>query len=142
MARYGICPQCNLNYIDLDTQERCDICKKQAFRRQDELEELLIEEYESEETNSPFQQDETEHRDPYEAEHSEEEDDENAAWREFADLDEEEYIPDFVLEDEEEESEEDDEEETEKDDDFEYVSADEYYEYEEEDEDEEDDDDF
>ena len=29
MARYVICPRCELNYIDEETQEFCDVCVKE-----------------------------------------------------------------------------------------------------------------
>ena len=29
MARYIICPRCELNFIDADTQEYCDVCIKE-----------------------------------------------------------------------------------------------------------------
>ena len=29
MARYVICPRCELNFIDADSQEYCDVCVKE-----------------------------------------------------------------------------------------------------------------
>ena len=29
MARYVICPRCELNFIDADEQEFCDVCLKE-----------------------------------------------------------------------------------------------------------------
>ena len=29
MARYIICPRCELNFIDADEQEYCDVCLKE-----------------------------------------------------------------------------------------------------------------
>ena len=43
MARYVLCPRCELNYIDADTQEYCDVCIKEmqgAKTFSDDLEEV------------------------------------------------------------------------------------------------------
>ena len=46
MARYVLCPRCELNYIDADKQEYCDVCIKEmqgAKTFSDDLEEEDVE---------------------------------------------------------------------------------------------------
>ena len=154
MARYVICPRCELNFIDADEQEYCEVCLKElsgertfsdGFDSEDNIEETELcpicgENYitlgekmcEDCKKKSEYEEEETE----------EDEDKEDASWRSYLDDEEEDLdlgIPDseFDEEDEEEEEEEEVEEET---DDFEYVSADDYYDM--DDDDDDDDDDF
>ena len=155
MARYIICPRCELNFIDADEQEFCEVCQKEmsgesTFSDGFELEESL------EETElcpicgenymliGEKMCDECKKKADY---NDEEEDDEkeDASWRSYLDDEDEPEdlgIPDFEFEDEEmeEEEEEEMEEMEEEVDDFEYVSPNDYYDM--DDDDEDDDDDF
>ena len=155
MARYIICPRCELNFIDADTQEYCEVCVKEIsgertfaddFDMDGALEEteicpicgenyMLLGEKMCEICKSKSE---------YEDENTEEDEDkEDASWRSYLDDEEEELdlgIPDSEFEDEEEEEEEEEEESVEEDD-FEYVSADDYYGDDDDDDDEDDDDD-
>ena len=152
MARYVLCPRCELNYIDADKQEYCDVCIKEmqgAKTFSDDLEE----EEATEETElcpicgenymRPGEKmcDECKKKTEYEEEESEDPDKDDA-WRTYLDDDADDLgipLPEGEFDDEEEEEEEE-EEETVDEDDFEYVSAD-YYDPDaddEEDEDEED----
>ena len=152
MARYIICPRCELNFIDADTQEYCDVCIKElsgertfsdGFDAEDNIEEtelcpicgenyMLLGEKMCEDCKKKAS---------YEEETEEDEEKEDASWRSYLDDEDEEMdlgIPDseFEEEEEEEEEEEDDQEE----DDFEYVSADDYYDMDDDDDDDDDDD--
>ena len=154
MARYIICPRCELNFIDADEQEYCDVCIKEmsgertftdGFDAEEGLEEtelcpicgenyMVLGEKMCEECKKKSE---------YEEEISEEDEDkEDASWRSYLDDEEEELdlgIPDSEFEDDEEEEEEDDE--IVEEDDFEYVSADDYLGDDDDDDDEDDDDD-
>ena len=156
MARYIICPRCELNFVDADEQEYCEVCLKElsgertfsdGFDSEENMEETELcpvcgENY------MPFGEkmcEECKRKSEYEEEVSEEDEDkEDAYWRSYLDDEEEDTdlgIPDSEFEDEEEEEEE--EEEVIEEDDFEYVSADDYYgddDDEDDDEDDEDDD--
>ena len=154
MARYVICPRCELNFIDADTQEYCDVCIKElsgertfadGFDTEDGIEEtelcpvcgenyMVLGEKMCEECKkkSEYDLEETE----------EDEDKEDASWRSYLDDEEEELdlgIPDSEFEDEEEEEEEELEEEAEED--FEYVTADDYFDMDDDEDDEDDEDD-
>ena len=138
MARYVLCPRCELNYIDADKQEYCDVCIKEmqgAKTFSDDLEE----EEATEETElcpicgenymRPGEKmcDECKKKTEYEEEESEDPDKDDA-WRTYLDDDADDLgisLPEGEFDDEEEE-EEDEEEETVDEDDFEYVSADDY----------------
>ncbi len=151
MARYVICPRCELNFIDADKQEYCDVCLKElsgekTFTDDFEAEEA-IEETElcpvCGENYMAFGEkmcEECKKKSQYEEEVlDEDEDKEDASWRSYLDDDDEDMdlgIPDSEFEDELEEEEEE-EEEVAVEDDFEYVSADDYY-----GDDDDDDDDF
>ena len=153
MARYVICPRCELNFIDADKQEYCDVCLKElsgekTFTDDFEAEEA-IEETElcpvCGENYMAFGEkmcEECKKKSQYEEEVlDEDEDKEDASWRSYLDDDDEDMdlgIPDSEFEDELEEEEEE-EEEVAVEDDFEYVSADDYYG---DDDDDDDDDDF
>ena len=154
MARYVICPRCELDFIDADTQEYCDVCIKElsgertfadGFDAEDGIEEtelcpvcgenyMVLGEKMCEECKkkSEYDLEETE----------EDEDKEDASWRSYLDDEEEELdlgIPDSEFEDEEEEEEEELEEEEEED--FEYVTADDYFDMDDDEDDEDDEDD-
>ena len=154
MARYILCPRCELNFIDADEQEYCDVCIKEmsgertftdGFDAEEGLEEtelcpicgenyMVLGEKMCEECKKKSE---------YEEEISEEDEDkEDASWRSYLDDEEEELdlgIPDSEFEEDEEEEEEDDE--IVEEDDFEYVSADDYLGDDDDDDDEDDDDD-
>ena len=137
MARYVICPRCELNFIDADEQEYCEVCLKElsgekTFSDDFEAEEA-IEETElcpvCGENLMAFGEkmcEECKKKSQYEEEIlDEDEDKEDASWRSYLDDDDEDLdlgIPDSEFEDELEEEEE--EEEEAEVDDFEYVSAD------------------
>ena len=152
MARYIICPRCELNFVDADEQEYCEVCLKElsgertfsdGFDSEENMEETELcpvcgENY------MPFGEkmcEECKRKSEYEEEVSEEDEDkEDASWRSYLDDEEEETdlgIPDSEFEDDEEEEEE--EEEVVEEDDFEYVSADDYYGDDDDDDDEDDD---
>ncbi len=157
MARYIICPRCELNFIDADEQEYCDVCMKEIsgertfaddFENEDAAEEMELcpicgENY------MPYGEkmcEECKKKSAYEEDVTEEDEDkEDASWRSYLDDEEEELdlgIPDSEFEDELEEEEEEEEEEVNEEDDFEYVSVDDYYDdLDDEDEDEDDEDD-
>ena len=149
MAQYGICPKCCLNYINLDTQEMCDICKKTILGQRTVGDDLSLDlEFDDEELQSPFVAKTIDRNEEYEEEkHDEDIDDDNATWRGFVDIDDDLEHPDFEI-DEEFDNEPDYVEEDEvqgEEDDFEYVSADDYDvddDYDEDDETDETDDDF
>lgn len=154
MARYVKCPRCDLNYVDADLQEYCDICldemkgtsKYVDIPEDDEEMELCpvcgenmmrAGEKMCEECRKKFSSADEEDVDP-------EKDD---AWRDYMDDETEENLPDAPdadeFDDEEEEEEDDLYHGESDDDDFDYVTADEAasmaYDDDDEDEDEEDD---
>ena len=148
MARYEICPKCCLNYIDLDAQEICDICKKTMLGQRTVGDDLSLDaEFEDEELQSPFIQKTMDIAEQYEEEkynEDEDENDDNATWRGFIDIDDDLESPDFQID---EEFDNDEDEEIEEafqtaEDDFEYVSADDYCADDDEDDDEADDTDY
>ena len=157
MANYILCPRCELNFIDADTQEYCEVCLKElsgekTFTDDFEAEEA-IEETElcpiCGENYMPYGEkmcEECKKKSAYEEETiDEDEDKEDASWRSYLDDEDEDLdlgIPDSEFDEEEEEEEE--EEEIEEEEEFEYVSPDDYYDLDddEDDEDDEDDDDF
>ena len=158
MARYVICPRCELNFIDADEQEFCEVCLKELSGERTFAEGLEAEENTEEMELCPIcgenymiygekMCEECKKKSEYEEENLEEDEDkEDASWRSYLDDEEEELdidIPDSEFEDEMEEEEEEEEIEEEKDD-FEYVSPDDYFDFDDDDEDEddEDDDDF
>ena len=158
MARYIICPRCELNFIDADEQEYCDVCIKElsgertfadGFDTDEDMEETELcpicgENYM---TLGEKMCEECKKKAAYEDENDvEDEEKEDASWRSYLDDEEEELdlgIPDSEFEDEEEEEEEE-EEETVEEEDFEYVSLEDYNGFDDEDDedDEDDDDDF
>lgn len=146
MARYGICPKCCLNYINLDTQEMCDICKKTILGQRTVGDDLSLDmEFDDEELQSPFVAKIIDKNEQYEEEtHDDDEDtdDDNATWRGFVDIDDDMEMPDFEIDEEFDDDEPEEVEENEiEEDDFEYVSADDYC-ADDDDDDEDDDGDF
>ena len=144
MPKYGVCPKCNLNYIDFEKQEICDICEKQRLGQSFVVDDFSFEEkYTSEELHSPFLQ-EPAIDSEYEEEKQEDEDGENATWRSYVDDDNDLDMPDLDFSEDEDDIETDEESEEEIDeseeDDFEYVSVDDYCVDDDEEEDEEEDD--
>ena len=152
MARYIICPRCELNFIDADEQEYCEVCVKEMSGERTFADGFDTEENAEETELCPIcgenymvlgekMCEECKKKSEYEEEEVEDEDKEDASWRSYLDDEEEELdlgIPDSELDEvEEEEEEEEVEEEV---DDFEYVSADDYYDM--DDDDDDDDDDF
>ena len=154
MAKYILCPRCELNYINEETQEYCDVCIKEmqgAKTFTDDLEEqeaameteicpicgenyMRYGEKMCEECKKKTQYEEDDIEDP----------DKDDAWRSYLDDDSEDIelgIPEseFAGELEEEEEEEEEEIETVDEDDFEYVSADDYIPDEDDDDDDDDD---
>ena len=148
MAQYGICPKCCLNYINLDTQEMCDICKKTILGQRTVGDDLSLDlEFDDEELQSPFVAKTIDRNEEYEEEkHDEDTDDDNATWRGFVDIDDDLEHPDFEIDEEfdnePEYVEEDEVQDEDEEDDFEYVSADDYDADDDYDEDDETDDDF
>lgn len=155
MARYIICPRCELNFIDADEQEYCDVCIKEMSGEKTFTDGFDLEENAEETELCPIcgenymllgekMCEECKKKADYEEDIDEEDEDkEDASWRSYLD-DEEEIdlgIPDSEFDEEEEEEEEEEKEELEEEDDFEYVSADDYYDMDDDDEDEDDDDD-
>lgn len=161
MANYVLCPRCELNFIDADKEEYCEVCVKElsgkkTFTDDFEAEEALEETELCPICGENYMQfgekmcEECKKKADYEEEPSEEDEDtEDASWRSYLDDEDEEVdlgIPDSEFDDEEQEEEEEEEENQDYGDDFEYVSADDYYgdddDDEDDDEDDEDDDDF
>ena len=158
MARYIICPRCELNFIDADEQEYCEVCLKELSGEKTFTDGFDAEESAEEtelcpvcgENYMPFGEkmcEECKRKSEYEEEESEEDEEkEDASWRSYLDDEEEDNdlgIPDSEFDEEEEEEEE--EEEVVEEDDFEYVSADDYYgddDDDDDDDDEDEDDDF
>lgn len=153
MARYVICPRCELNFIDADTQEYCDVCIKELRGERTFSDGFDAEDIGEETELCPLcgenymmlgekMCEECKKKSAYEDDIEEDEDKEDASWRSYLDDEEEELdlgIPDSEFEEEEEEEEE--EEIVDDGDDFEYVSPDDYdFDDDEDDEDDEDDD--
>ena len=155
MANYVMCPRCELNFIDADEQEYCEVCIKEMSG-----EKTFTDDFESEEGVTETELcpicgenymalgekmcDECKQKSEYEEEIEEDEEKEDASWRSYLDDEEEELdlgIPDSEFEDDTEEEEEEEEDRTEEDD-FEYVSADDYDFDDDDDDDDDEDDDF
>ena len=156
MANYIICPRCELNFIDADEQEFCEVCLKELSGAKtfsdDFEEEEMMEETElcplCGENYMRFGEqmcEECKKKSQYEDEATEDElADDDESWRSYIDDDEPEDLG-IEIDDDEFADEEEDEDETfeSEEEDFEYVSPDDYYDDEDEDdEDEDDDDDF
>ena len=156
LQRYVLCPRCELNFIDADEQEYCEVCIKELSGEKTFTDDFEAEEMAEETELCPVcgenymvfgekMWEECKKKSQYEDEETEEDEDkEDASWRSYLDDDDEDIdlgIPDSEFDDEEMEEEEEEEEES-AEDDFEYVSADDYYDLDDEDdEDDEDDDD-
>lgn len=159
MARYVLCPRCELNFIDADEREYCEVCTKELLGEKTFSDDFEAEENIEETELCPIcgenymmfgekMCEECKKKSAYEDEIDEEDEEkEDASWRSYLDDEDEEIdlgIPDSEFEDELEEDEEDEEmEEADDEDDFEYVTADDYYDTisDDEDDDDEDDDD-
>ena len=156
MARYVLCPRCELNFIDADEREYCEVCTKELSG-----EKTFSDDFEEEENLEGTELcpicgenymafgekmcQECKTKNAYEEEMEEDEDKEDASWRSYLDDEDEELdlgIPDSEFEDDSMDDDEEMEEESEDDDDdFEYVSADDYYDMGDDDDDDDDEDD-
>ncbi len=156
MARYVLCPRCELNFIDADEREYCEVCTKELSG-----EKTFSDDFEAEENLEGTELcpicgenymafgekmcEECKKKNAYEDEEMEEDEDkEDASWRSYLDDEDDDLdlgIPDSEFEDEDMEDDEEDEELESEEDDFEYVSADDYYDIGDDDEEDEDDDD-
>ncbi|MBR1974643.1 MAG: hypothetical protein IKA20_02225 [Clostridia bacterium] len=109
MARYIICPRCELNFIDADTQEYCDVCVKELSGEKTFADGFDVEENVEETELCPIcgenymvlgekMCEECKKKSEYEAEVEEEDDEkEDASWRSYLDDEEEDLdlgIPD------------------------------------------------
>lgn len=160
MARYELCPRCQLNFIDADKEDFCEVCRMELNGEKtftDNLDDADIEETElcpicGENYMRAGEKmcDECKKKSDYEEDIEEEEEedpDKDDAWRSY--LDDDDAGEDIGIDlsgeelDDEEEEEEEEEDSSETDDDFEYVSADDYLDDEgDEDEDDDEDDSF
>ena len=155
MARYIICPRCELNFIDADEQEYCEVCLKEMSGEKTFADDFDAEESMEETELCPLcgenymvlgekMCEECKKKTAYEDEDDEEDDEkEDASWRSYLDDEEEELdlgIPESEFEDDEEEEEEE-EEETVEEEDFEYVSLEDYNGFDDDDDDDDDEDD-
>ena len=155
MARYVLCPRCELNFIDADEREYCEVCTKELSG-----EKTFSDDFEEEENLEGTELcpicgenymafgekmcEECKTKNAYEEEMEEDEDKEDASWRSYLDDEDEELdlgIPDSEFEDDSMDDDEEMEEESEDDDDdFEIPDIDESeFEEDEEEEDEEED---
>ena len=158
MARYIICPRCELNFIDADEQEFCEVCQKElagAKTFADDFEEVeAVEETEicpiCNENYIKFGEkmcEDCRKKMAYEEEIGEDDVDkeDDDSWRSYLDDDDTDDLG-IDLGDEEfdddDRDEEDEEEQSYEEDEFEYVSADDYYEDDDDDDDDDDDEDF
>ncbi len=155
MARYIICPRCELNFIDADTQEFCEVCLKELSGEKTFADDFEIDEAMEETELCPIcgenymvlgekMCEECKKKSAYDEEPIEEDEDkEDASWRSYLDDDEDDLdlgIPDSEFEDEEE-MEEEEEEFEEEEEDFEYVNVNDYNHFEDDEDDEDDDED-
>lgn len=157
MVRYMKCPRCELNYIDAEKQEYCDVCMKELKGIPTDLDDIEeVEEAPAELCpicgENIIRQgekmcDECRRKNGYEAEEPDPEDDDDE-WRNYLDDDTDDELDSEIGEideafegefDEEELEEEDEEDFAEEEEDLEYVTGDEIYTLtDDEDEDEED----
>ena len=154
MANYIICPRCELNFIDADEQEYCDVCIKELSGAKtfsdDFEEEEMMEETElcpvCGENYMRFGEkmcEECKKKSQYEEETTEEDlENDDESWRSYIDDDEPEDLGIEIDDEEFEEEEEEEEEEYEEEEDFEYVSPDDYCEDDDDEDDDDEDDDF
>ena len=162
MANYILCPRCELNWIDEDEQEFCEVCLKELTGEKSFVDNLEEEEGNEEmelcplcgENHMRFGEEmceECKKKSVYEDEVDDRDDeddlDKKDDWRGFVDIEEDPMDIDIGLdasefEEEFGEEEEEEEEMSTDEDDFEYVSADDYSADDDDDEDDDDDDDF
>ncbi|MBR2441550.1 MAG: hypothetical protein IKB20_00545, partial [Clostridia bacterium] len=119
MARYIICPRCELNFIDADEQEVCEVCLKELSGERTFTEGFEAEEGMEETELCPIcgenymvlgekMCEECKKKSAYEEEPEDDEDKEDASWRSYLDDEEEEIdlgIPDSEFDEDEEEEE-------------------------------------
>ena len=153
MANYVICPRCELNFIDADEQEYCDVCLKELSGEKllaDDFEEEIEEEMElcpvCGENHMKLGEkmcDECKMKADYDDDSAAETENEDA-WRTYLDDDDTTDDLDIPLSegDFDDEEEEEEEEETSVDDEWETVTADDYDDDYDDDDDDDDDDDF
>lgn len=154
MARYIICPRCELNFIDADEREYCEVCEKELAGDTSFADEFDDENSEEMEL-CPLCGDvymkvgqkmceDCARKSEYEKDIGEEdvEKEDDDSWRAYLDDDDTEDlgIPMDDIDFDDEEEMEEDEEETSKEDEWEEVSADDYDEDLDDEEDDEDDD--
>lgn len=151
MAKYVLCPRCELNYIDEEEQEYCEVCIKEMQGAKTFADDLEEEEAAEETELCPIcgenymrlgekMCDECKKKTEYEEEETDDPDKDDA-WRSYLDDDTDDLginLPDEDFDDEEEEEEEEEEIEDTIDD-FEYVSADDYSPDDDDDDDDDDD---
>ena len=138
MPNYVLCPRCELNFIDEETQEYCDVCVKEMSGAKTFTDDLDADEMEETEICPICGEnymalgekmcDECKKKIQYEDE-ADSDLDKDDAWRSYLDDENDDLevgIPDAEFEDELKEEEEEEEEEEVYEDDFEYVSADDY----------------
>ncbi|MBQ3506858.1 MAG: hypothetical protein IJA89_08835, partial [Clostridia bacterium] len=117
MARYILCPRCELNFIDGDEQEYCEVCIKELSGEKTFSDDIEAEEMAEETELCPLcgenymrfgekMCEECKKKSSYEEEDlDEDEDKEDASWRSYLDDDDEDLdlgIPDSEFDDEEE----------------------------------------
>ena len=154
MANYVICPRCELNFIDEDEQEFCDVCLKELSGEKllaDDFEEEIDEEMElcpvCGENHMRLGEkmcEECRMKADYDDEAAAEAENEDA-WRSYLDDDDTTDDLDIPLSEgdfEDDEEEEETEEETSVEDEWETVTADDYDDDYDDDDDDDDDDDF
>ena len=158
MANYILCPRCELNFIDADEQEFCEVCLKELSGAK-----TFVDTFDDEESAEEMElcpicgenymrfgekmcddcKKKSEYEDDVNDEVETDDPDKADAWRTYLD-DEEEEVVDIGIDESEfdDEYEEEEEMETSNDEDeFEYVSADDYYDYDDDDDDDDDEDD-
>ena len=155
MVRYIKCPRCELNYIDAEQQEYCDVCMKEMKGLPTDADEIEAEEEDlptelcpvcGENMMRPGEKmcEECRNKEEYESEEPDPEDDDE--WRNYldddtdADLDSEIAEIDETFDEEYDSEEEDEMYEAEEEEDLEYVTGDEIYRLADSDDDEDDDD--
>ncbi len=154
MARYVICPRCELNFIDADEQEYCEVCLKEMSGEKTFTDDFDAEENMEETELCPVcgenymafgekMCEECKKKSDYEEDDEEEDDEkEDASWRSYLDDEDDDLdlgIPDSEFDEEEDEDEE--EEEIEEEEDFEYVNINDYNDFDDDDDDDDDEDD-
>ena len=119
MARYIICPRCELNFIDADEQEYCEVCLKELSGERTFTDDFEAEESIEETELCPIcgenymvlgekMCEECKKKSTYEEEVIEDDEEEDASWRSYLDDEEEDVdlgIPDSEFEEELEEEE-------------------------------------